>query len=36
MACGQEMAYGCSTTEGLRLAGEAGVVFPEASAEVEA
>jgi hypothetical protein len=37
MACGQEMTYGRSILEDLRLAEEAGMVFPEAAAaEVEA
>jgi hypothetical protein len=36
MACGQEMTYGRSILEDLRLAEEAGVVFPEAAEEVEA
>jgi hypothetical protein len=35
MACGQEMAYGRSILEDLRLAEEAGVVFPEAVVEAE-
>jgi hypothetical protein len=30
MACGQEMTYGRSILEDLRLAEEAGMVFPEA------
>jgi hypothetical protein len=33
MACGQEMTYGRSILEDLRLAEEAGMVFPEAAAE---
>jgi hypothetical protein len=36
MACGQEMTYGRSILEDLRLAEEAGMVFPEAAEEVEA
>jgi hypothetical protein len=33
MACGQEMTYGRSILEDLRLAEEAGMVLPEAAAE---
>ena len=36
MACGQEMTYGRSILEDLRLAEEAGMVFPEAAEEVDA
>jgi hypothetical protein len=36
MACGPEMTYGRSILEDLRLAEEAGMVFPEAAEEVEA
>jgi hypothetical protein len=30
MACGQEMTYGRSILQDLRLAEEAGILFPEA------
>ena len=36
MACGQEMTYGRSVLEDLRLAEEARMVFPEAAEEVDA
>jgi hypothetical protein len=35
MACGQEMTYGCSILEDLRLAERVGMAFPEAVVEAE-